>query len=140
MMTSLEVARPSYLPIACLVSTQSNILGIGKLLSVSGKIGTVEYFISVKDRHLCQVTMQSLQRVQLQRHTRCYLWLEDRGCWQIGRIYNWHSDQQQYEIDLPNGSYCYATEQDLYVRCNIPIEDPTSVLIFKGHETPYSIR
>lgn len=136
-MTSLEVARPPHLPIACLVSSQSNTLGIGKLLSVLGEIGTVEYFISVKDRLSCQVKLQSLQQVQLQRHTRCYLWLEDEDRWQIGRVFAWHPDRQSYEIDLPNSGYRYATEQEIYVRCNHPIDDPTDILILKGHETPY---
>ncbi|MBD2425527.1 helicase [Phormidium sp. FACHB-1136] len=136
-MTSLEVARPSHLPIACFVSTQSNSLGVGKLLAVSGDIGTVEYFTSVKDRFSHQVSLQSLQRVQLRRHTRCYLWLEDEDRWQIGRVDDWDPYQQRYEIALPDRKYCYATEQDLYVRCHVPIEDPTSVLIFKGHETPF---
>jgi ATP-dependent helicase HepA len=137
MMTSLEVARPSHLPIACFVSTQSSTLGIGKLRSVSGDIGTVEYFISVKDRLSRQVKLQLLQRVQLQRHTRCYLWLEDEDRWQIGRIESWDPYQQLYEIALPDKGYRYTTEQDLQVRCLVPIEDPTSVLIFKGHETPF---
>jgi ATP-dependent helicase HepA len=125
------------MPLDSLVSTQENTLGIGKLLSVSGDTATVEYFISVSDRFQHQVETQSLQQVQLQRHTRCYLWLEDEDRWQIGRVDVWHPDQQQYEIALPDKGYRYAAEKALYVRCNIPIEDPTSVLIFKGHETPF---
>jgi ATP-dependent helicase HepA len=49
----------------------------------------------------------------------------------------WHSDDLRYEIDMPNGQMTYVTELELYVRCNLPIEDPTEVLIAKGQETPY---
>ena len=137
MMTSPRPAQSSLMSLGSLVSTQYNTYGIGKILSVSGETATVEYFISVSDRFQRQVKIQSLQQEQLQRHTRSYLWLEDEGRWQIGRVYAWRPDKQQYEVDLPDGGYRYATEQEIYIRCNIPIEDPTSVLIFKGHETPF---
>lgn len=137
MMTYRRPAQPSLMPLGSLVSTQDNALGIGKLLSISGESATVEYFISVSDRFQRQVEIQSLQRARLQRHTRCYVWSEEWDRWQVGRVYQWHSDQRGYEVDLPNGGYCYATEQQIYVRCNVRLEDPTDVLVLKGHETPF---
>lgn len=118
-----------------LVSAQSNSLGIGKILSSTNETAIVEYFISVNDREQYEISLAELKRVTLQRHTRSYFWSEDSDQWLIGRIYQW--DGNRYEIDLPNGGYYYATEQQIYVRCNAILEDPTDVLVLKGHETPF---
>ncbi len=119
----------------CLDKSQANGLGIGKFLSVIDEVATVEYFISISDREQRDMWLTELEPVTLQRHTRCYFWSEELDRWQIGRIYQW--DGNRYEIDLPDGGYCYATELQIHVRCKQPIDDPTDTLILKGHETPF---
>lgn len=120
-----------------LVRSRLNSLGTGKLQDVSYSDAQIEYFVSVGERIQQSVPVSSLERVILQRHTRCYLWSEKRESWLIGRIYKWHDDEHRYEIDLPDGKFCYAFEQDIHVRCNRPIDDPTEVLILRGHDTPF---
>lgn len=137
MMARPYPAQQSVMPFGYLVSAQSNSLGIGKLLSIAEGTASVEYFISLGRRVQKEISVDKLERVTLQRHTRCYFWSEQLDRWQVGRVYQWHSDQRGYEVDLPNGGYCYATEQQIYVRCNVMLEDPTDVLVLKGHETPY---
>ncbi len=129
--------QPSKLSVGSLVSAESNLLGTGKLLSLSQETAVIEYLVSIGKRDRREIPVKSLKQVELKRHTRCYFWSEELDRWQVGRIYQWHSEQRGYEVDLPNGSYCYATEQQIYVRCNIRLEDPTDVLVLKGHETPF---
>jgi ATP-dependent helicase HepA len=117
-----------------LVRSRLNTLATGKVVSLSNSNAIVEYFLSVGSRIEKTISIHSLERVTLQRHTRCYFRLEDQENWQIGRIYQWHSDDRRYEIDLPNSKYCYATESEIYVRCDLPLEDPTEILIMKGQE------
>jgi ATP-dependent helicase HepA len=125
------------LQIGTLVQADSNPLGVGKVVSTTHSTAEIHYWVSIAHKISRTIPLASLQPVTLQRHTRCYLWLEDEGRWQVGRVFAWHPDRQGYEVDLPNSGYSYATEQEIYVRCNHPINDPTDILILKGHETPY---
>ena len=43
----------------------------------------------------------------------------------------------QYRIDLPDKKIALVAEQEIYVRCNLPIDDPIETLAMKGQETPY---
>lgn len=120
-----------------LVQSPSNNLGIGKVIALSNLNTTVEYFCSVGQRIQKTLPLTLLDRVKLQRQTRCYIWSESQELWTIGRIYNWDAYANKYQIDLPNNKTTLATEQEVYVRCNIPIENPIEILAMKGHETPY---
>lgn len=120
-----------------LVRSHLNNLGIGKLQEVSDFSARVEYFVSVGNHITAAVPLNSLEHVTLQRHTRCYFWSEDQEAWQIGRVETWHSDDCRYEVHLPDKGVYYATEAEIYARCDRPIEDPTEVLMMKGQETPF---
>jgi ATP-dependent helicase HepA len=120
-----------------LVRSDTNNLGIGKLKEVVASHACIEYFVSIGQFTIESVPKDSLKPVYLQRHTRCYFRTEEQEFWQVGRIETWHSDDQRYEVNLPGTGVHYATESEIYVRCDCPIEDPTDVLIMKGHETPF---
>ncbi|WP_013320842.1 protein DpdE [Gloeothece verrucosa] len=120
-----------------LVCSSENDFGIGKLIAAEQPNATVEYFYSVGQRMTQTVPLASIRRVRLQRQTRCYLNLYGTDTWQIGRIYAWDEENQQYQIDLPDSKHTFATESEIYVRCDLPIDDPMDILAMKGQETPY---
>jgi len=120
-----------------LVRCTDNALGIGKLTAVNNPYGIVEYFSSIGQRISQNFPISSLRRIRLGRQTRCYIYFEDTETWQIGRIYNWDEEKQQYIIDLPDQRSILASESQIYVRYNLPLEDPMDILGMKGQETPY---
>ncbi|HEY9697648.1 MAG TPA: protein DpdE [Trichocoleus sp.] len=129
--------HPLYIQSGSLVRSRLSSLGVGKVLSTSASEALVEYFVSIGERIQKKSSFNSLERIILQRHTRCYVWLEEHEVWQSGRIATWHDDDRRYEVHLPDKGVYYATEAEIYVRCDRPIEDPTEVLIMKGQETPF---
>ena len=118
-----------------LVRSPHNDLGVGKVTETSDLDATVEYFYSVGQRTSTKVPLSSLEPVRLQRQTRCYLWSDQE--WLIGRIFGWDDDRDEYQIDLPDKKSIFADEEEIYVRCDRPIEEPIETLALKGHETPY---
>jgi ATP-dependent helicase HepA len=120
-----------------IVQNPSNQLGIGKLIELNEEEATVEYFISLGNRIKKKMPVSDLKRVALPRQTRCYLWLEDKQNWQVGRIFERDQELQSYRLDFPDGKSILAPETDIFVRCNLPIDDPVEILAMKGQETPY---
>lgn len=114
-----------------------NDLGIGKVTELSYSTATVEYFCSIGQRLEKTLPLTSLYRVQLPPQTRCYIQPESQDTWIIGRIFDWDEDKGQYRIDLPDKKIALVAEQEIYVRCNLPIDDPIETLAMKGQETPY---
>lgn len=120
-----------------LVQSQSNYLGIGKVTEISEPDVRVEYFCSGGQRLEKTLPLESLSQVRLQPQTRCYISSPNQDTWIIGRVCSWDEDTEMYQIDLPDKKSTIATEQEIYVRCNVPISDPIETLAMKGHETPY---
>ncbi|MDH6057973.1 protein DpdE [Umezakia ovalisporum] len=120
-----------------LVQSQKNYLGIGKVTEISQPDVMVEYFCSGGQRLQKTLPLDSLTQVRLKPQTRCYISSSTQDKWLIGRICTWDEDTEMYQIDLPDKKTTIATEQEIYVRCNIPISDPIETLAMKGHETPY---
>jgi len=129
--------HPFYIQSGSLVRSRLSNLGVGKVLSISTSEVLVEYFVSIGEQIQKTLSLNSLEKIILQRHTRCYIWSEEYEVWQTGRIANWRDDDRRYEVHLPNKGVYYAAEAEVYVRCDRPIEDPTEVLIMKGQETPF---
>ncbi len=115
----------------------NNDLGIGKVTELSYSTATVEYFCSIGQRREQTLALTSLDRVRLPPQTRCYIHPESQDTWIIGRIFDWDEDKGQYRIDLPDKKIALVAEQEIYVRCNLPIDDPIETLAMKGQETPY---
>lgn len=133
---SLQV-HPLYIQIGSLVRSRLSNLGVGKVLSISTSEVLIEYFVSIGERIQKTSSLNSLEKIILQRHTRCYFWSEEKEAWQIGRIETWHDDDRRYEVHLPDKGVYFAIDSEVYVRCDLPIKDPTEVLIMKGQETPF---
>jgi ATP-dependent helicase HepA len=123
--------------VGSLVRSQTNSLGIGKVVEISSTHATVEYFSSVGQRIPQSLTLNSITQVQLYPQTRCFIWSKSHETWTIGRIYNWDEEVCRYQIDLPDSKTILAAEEDIYVRCNKAIDDPIEMLVMKGHATPY---
>ncbi|MBF2068023.1 MAG: helicase [Calothrix sp. C42_A2020_038] len=122
--------------IGSLVRSLDNELGTGKVVQQSYQDAVIEYFCSVGQCIEETVPLSELRRVTLQRQTRCYVKLE-QGRWAVGRIFGWDESNEAYQIDLPDSKTLFASEEDVYVRCSLPIEDPIEILAMKGQETPY---
>lgn len=112
-------------------------LGFGKVIEVSESTATVEYFCSIGQRLQKEVPLELLQRVKLPPQTRCYVKPETQDNWIIGRIFDWDDERNQYRIDLPDKKTASVAEPEIYVRCNLPIDDPIESLAMKAQETPY---
>jgi ATP-dependent helicase HepA len=114
-----------------------NDLGIGKILAIDEREGTIEYFYSVGKRECQIVERSSLRRVQLPYQTRCYFYQEEIDGWITGRIGEWDEEEKTYSIDLPDRRTMIVRESQIYIRCDRPIDDPIDTLGMKGQETPY---
>ena len=123
--------------VGSLVRSRNNNLGIGKVTQISEQSVVVEYFCSLGKQIQNTLPLISLSQVKIQRQTRCYIKLENEDRWGIGRIFAWDEDNDVYQIDLPDKKTVLVTEQEVYVRCDLPIEDPIDILAMKGQETPY---
>ena len=120
-----------------LVFSNENNLGTGKLIQSSGDVGVVEYFKSISERVKKTVKIRSLKRVLLQKQTRCYIRSKENQFWQAGRIGERDELDNTYEVNLPGNRASYMPEEEIYVRCNLPVDDPIETLVLKSHETPF---
>ncbi len=123
--------------VGSLVRSRSNNLGIGKVTQIAQQSVVVEYFCSLGKQIEYTLPLISLSQVKIQRQTRCYIKLQNEDRWGIGRIFTWDEDNDLYQVDLPDKKTVLVTEQEVYVRCDLPIEDPIDILAMKGQETPY---
>ena len=123
--------------LGCLVRSRNNDLGIGKVVKLNRSDPLVEYFCPVGNPIKRTLPLSLLDRVRLQPQTRCYFRSQSTETWIIGRIIAWDRYSCQYEIHLPDSKTVWAAETEIYVRCNIAIEDPIAILALKGQETPY---
>jgi ATP-dependent helicase HepA len=118
------------------VSSQNN-RGAGKIKSLTSTTADIEYFHSIADQYVETLPLQSLKRMTLPHQTRCYLWLEGFGQWQMGRIGQHDRESDEYEVLLPEQRGGYFSEKEIYVRWNRPIDEPIETLVHKGHDTPF---
>ena len=109
--------------------------GVGKIIEYFPEYLVVEFFTSIFSRTLKNVLPSEMQHIhELPQQTRCYVLNEDNS-WQIGRIGRKYN--ADYEVLFPQNIARYVPEQQIYVRCLSPIDDPIDTLIYKGHETPF---
>ncbi|AUB44855.1 hepA, ATP-dependent helicase HepA (plasmid) [Nostoc flagelliforme CCNUN1] len=120
-----------------LVGSRNNSLGIGKVIDISDANANVEYFCSIGQRLQKTLPLSSLSEVRLEPQARCYIKSQTQDKWIVGRVFIWDEDTEMYQIDLPDKKTAIATEEDIYVRCNLPNTDPIETLAMKGQETPY---
>ncbi|WP_144553407.1 protein DpdE [Bacillus sp. X1(2014)] len=123
------------LTIGSFVVSKLNKYGTGKVKEISNTYITIEYFKSVADREIVQVPTKKVTPVALQKQTRCYVYHDAQERWVMGRIIR--KEGYTYEVHFPDSYAAYINETDIYVRCNVPIEDPSEVLRHKGHDTTF---
>ncbi|MDM8559995.1 protein DpdE [Candidatus Parabeggiatoa sp. HSG14] len=113
--------------------------GVGKLVAVNEKVGTVSFFHSITRREEKEYPLYELTRTYLYPHTRVYVQIEE-NYWRIGRIIGWEKKESEileYDVQFPNKRIKYYSETDLEVRCLKPLSDPTEILAVGGIETQF---
>lgn len=111
--------------------------GVGKLLSISqcGTQATVGFFVSLAKSIITKTVMTNrVKRIALEENTRVYV-KDAYKRWHVGRIQEYR--EGKYKIKLPDRQMSWVRETYLnfFVRCDVPIGDPTEILVCKGHET-----
>src|SRR5262245_39588635 len=110
-------------------------LGIGKVAGhVEGAIA-VEYFDSVAEpvAFRVEVPAKRLRFAPLGRQQRVYF--QRRGGWGVGRVIEIEFGRAQVRPPGGSGDVWLGLEE-LYVRWDRPMEDPTAVMQARAFETP----
>ena len=117
------------------IRADNNTRGVGKLVSTDGTDATVEYFNSpTADPIIAMIPVASLRYVEIGPQTRIY-WLDrEAGFWRVGRVLDGEGDR--FVVRFPNGDERLLPTQELYIRWNRPITDPTPYLAHWINETP----
>ncbi len=125
------------LPLHLFVRCRDNGLGIGKLVAMKGKKATVEYFDSPAqtERYREVVDVESLGGVVLDEQTRVHFLDPETHVWQPGRALVPIGDR--YLVAFPSNRKEEIPCEDLFVRWDRPIEDPTAHLASRLNETPF---
>jgi ATP-dependent helicase HepA len=109
--------------------------GLGKLVSVSGSLATVEYFHSpVDDPVVVTLSTSSLRKVEVAPQTRAYWFDTTLHAWRVGRILDGEGDR--FAVRFPNGDERLLSAVDLQIRWDKPIVDPAPFLAQFLCETP----
>lgn len=109
--------------------------GIGKAEHMDNDHARVLFFDSpVTEPILVELPSRNLQKVDLSKETRIY-WQDDiDASWRVGRVL--YADSDGAEIRFPNKVDRFLSTEDIYVRWDRPISDPTDYLAHKINETP----
>jgi ATP-dependent helicase HepA len=120
------------------ISTE-NKLGIGKLIQKNGDIALIEYFRSPAEKNPLrqEVPFETLKSKILVAQTRVYFENQEDFTWKIGRILEYHQDNNNYFVRFPNDESYLIHSDNLKTRCNLPIDDPTDHLAHQLNETAF---
>ncbi len=121
------------------VETRSNQFGVGKLVGRSGELGTVEYFRSPAEAApiRVQVPFTSLTQKTLYSQTRVYYRDATSLSWFVGRVMDYQAEDACYLIRFPNDDSRLIPSDQLFVRCGLPISEPTDHLANQLNETAF---
>jgi ATP-dependent helicase HepA len=125
------------LPRHLFVRSSANSLGVGKLIGVKGKKATIEYFDSPAEKKRCRevVDLESVAGVVLDEQTRVHCRDPETELWRPGRALV--PIGECYLVAFPNGLKEEISCENLFVRWDQPIEDPTGHLAARVNETPF---
>ena len=109
--------------------------GVGKVEHIVNENARVIYF----DSPLTEPTVVSIPVMWIRRHpldiqTRIYWQDRQDGTWRVGRVLE--SDDEDAFVKFPNDVERYLPLEEINVRCNRPLQDPTVFLAQKINETP----
>jgi ATP-dependent helicase HepA len=109
--------------------------GLGKVISVSGSLATVEYFDSpIDEPTIVTLPHADLREASVPPQTRAYWFDESLKAWRVGRIVD--GEGQRIGIRFPNNDERVLPAIDLHIRWDKPIEDPAPFLAQFVVETP----
>ncbi len=110
-------------------------LGIGKQVERKGNRCSVEYFdMPTAAPIVVEIEAGLLKRETLAEQTRVYHFDEASRSWEIGRLLDDHGDSQL--VQFPNKVTKHLPSDDIFVRWDRPIEDPTPLLAHRVNESP----
>jgi ATP-dependent helicase HepA len=110
-------------------------LGVGKLLGAEQGRYLVEFFDApFASPRVEAFDAAELGTVTLPQQTRVYCYDAARNVWGIGRLLDDHGDTQL--VRLPNNKTELFEIANVYVRCDLPIVDPTPFLAAQITESP----
>lgn len=99
---------------------------------------TIELFTSPWTKREMVCPRAAIKRLALEEQTRVYF---QRGNhWHVGRVLvgqRGRDGAYEYELQLPNRERETHNERDIFVRCWLPVADPTSALACGGTETQF---
>ena len=109
--------------------------GIGKVVSISGPLATVEFFHSpIDDPQIVTVPLSQVREVSVPSQTRAY-WFDDTlKAWRVGRIID--GSGTRIEIRFPNNDQRVLPSSEIHIRWDKPILDPAPFLAQFVVETP----
>ena len=109
--------------------------GVGKVEVVDNVNARVSYFDSpLTEPKTVHIPVMWLRRHSLDMQTRIYWQDRQDGTWRVGRVLE--SDEQDALVKFPNDDERYIPLEELHVRWNRPLDDPTAFLAQKINETP----
>ena len=109
--------------------------GVGKFESVQDDVATVSYFDGpVSELVRVHVPAECVCPTRLSRHARVYWHDVKLNVWRVGRITN--HDGSEVEVRFPNQNDRFISSQDVYIRWDCPLEDPSGYLAHHINETP----
>ncbi len=112
--------------------------GPAKIIGREGSSYKIEFFLSPWNRRQVVATLNRPEYLQLYEQTRVYV--ERNGNWNMGRISLCHKRDDggyDYDVQYPNRQIRRHPEEDLYCRCWLAHDDPTTALALGGMETQY---
>ena len=109
--------------------------GIGKLASISDGTAAVAFFHApTSEPVLARVAASDVELTAVPEQTRAY-WLDPRsGAWRVGRVMD--DAEERVLVRFPNREDQLLSVDDVYVRWQKAIDDPTPYLAGRINETP----
>ena len=109
--------------------------GVGKIEAAQDGVASISYFDSpISELILVQVPTECVKAVQLSKHTRVYWHDIKMNVWRVGRVTD--HDGSEVAVRFPNQNDHFLATEDLYLRWDRPLEDPSGYLAHQINETP----
>lgn len=109
--------------------------GLGKVVSVSESLATVEYFNSpIDEPTIVTLPHAAWREANVPSQTRAYWFDQSLKAWRVGRIID--GEGERIGVRFPNNDERVLPAIDLHIRWDKPIEDPAPFLAQFVVETP----
>ncbi|MFO7567825.1 MAG: protein DpdE [Enhygromyxa sp.] len=109
--------------------------GLGKPVDDEGPPGRIRFFVSPAEPAVERVVAaESIFEVELNPQERVFF--RDGGAWRVGR-FEAYTGPEELGLRLPNKERARVRVEDAFVRSNLPLESPLSLLKARNTETPF---